>query len=52
MKPTKPSWVYVYDKDGNQYVCQMESVKDPKELTDDEKAGCADLSKAQFDHVG
>ena len=52
MEATKPSWVYVYDKDGNQYVCHIENIKDPKDVTDDEKDQCADLTKAQFDHVG
>lgn len=36
----KDRFVFVKDEDGNEYVCRMEDLKNPDELTDEEKAAC------------
>ncbi len=33
-------FVMVKDKDGNEFVCRIEDLKRPDELTEDEKAAC------------
>ena len=36
----KGGYVYVKDQDGVEYICRMEDLKKPDELTDEEKAAC------------
>ena len=36
----KKTYVYVKDSDGVEYVCRMEDLKRPDELTEAEKANC------------
>lgn len=36
----KPSYVYVKDDQGVQYVCKLKDLKKPNELTEEEKANC------------
>ena len=36
----KGKYVYVKDSEGTEYVCRLEDLKRPDELTEDEKAGC------------
>ena len=45
---TKSSMVYVYDKEGNAYICDIDSLKDASKVSDKEKANCTDLNRAQF----
>jgi hypothetical protein len=47
-EPTKGHMVYVYDKEGNAYLCELSDLKDPKKVSDKEKAGCTDLDRATF----
>jgi hypothetical protein len=46
--PTKGSLVYVYDKEGNAYLCELSDLRDPKKVSDKEKANCTDLDRAMF----
>lgn len=39
-KKLKDRFVLVKDKDGNEFVCRIEDLKRPDELTEDEKAAC------------
>lgn len=34
--------VWVTDKDGNQFVCPMNALKNPNQLTEEEKSRCVD----------
>jgi hypothetical protein len=45
---TKSSMVYVYDKEGNAYICNIEDLKDPKTVSAKEKADCTDLDRGAF----
>ena len=36
----KSSYVYVKDEQGVQYVCRLEDLKKPNELSEEEKANC------------
>ena len=40
-KGTKP-FVWVKDKAGNEFICPVESLKDPKKATDEELKECID----------
>ena len=46
--PTKGSLVYVYDKEGNAYLCEFSALKDPKKVSEREKANCTDLDRGMF----
>lgn len=39
-KKLKDRFVFVKDKDGNEFVCRIEDLKKPDELTEEEKAAC------------
>ena len=39
-KKLKERFVFVKDKDGNEYVCRIEDLKKPDELTEEEKSAC------------
>jgi hypothetical protein len=45
---TKTSKVYVYDKEGNAYICDIDDLRDASSVSDDEKATCTDLDKMAF----
>ena len=45
---TRGSMVYVYDKEGNAYICDIDSLKDASTVSDEEKASCTDLDRGQF----
>jgi hypothetical protein len=45
---TKSSMVYVYDKEGNAYICNMEDLRDASTVSDQEKADCTDLDRGGF----
>lgn len=38
----KPRFVWVKDREGNEYVCPIHALKNPNELTEEEKAKCVD----------
>jgi len=40
-KAAKP-FVWVKDKAGNEYICPLDSLKDPKKATQDELKNCVD----------
>ena len=41
---TKTSWnmVWVKDRAGNEFVCSVDALKDPKSMSQDELKNCAD----------
>jgi hypothetical protein len=41
-KPVKERFVLVKDGAGNAYVCPINALKNPNELTEEEKAACVD----------
>jgi hypothetical protein len=45
---TKGSMVYVYDKEGNAYICDIDDLRDASQVSDEEKAGCTDLDRGGF----
>lgn len=38
-------FVWVTDKKGNQFICPMDALKDPKHATKEELASCVDEAK-------
>ncbi len=50
-EPTKPSdpLVWVKDKEGNEFICSMSSLKDPKKASKEELAKCVDSGSAAYD---
>jgi hypothetical protein len=47
-EPTKGSMVYVYDKEGNAYICDIDDLRDAATVSDEEKASCTDLDRGGF----
>jgi hypothetical protein len=47
-EPTKTSWNYVWVKDraGNEFICDLKDLKDPKTASDEELKKCVDDAKA------
>ena len=45
---TKSSMVYVYDKGGHAYLCDISDLRDASTVSDEEKASCTDLDRAAF----
>jgi hypothetical protein len=47
VKPTKAAkpFVWVKDKKGNQYICPLDALKDPKKATQKELKSCIDDAK-------
>jgi len=45
---TKGSMVYVYDKEGNAYICDIDDLRDASTVSDEEKASCTDLDRGGF----
>ena len=41
---SKERFVWVKDKEGNEFVCPIKALKDPSELTEEEKARCVDAA--------
>lgn len=44
--------VWVKDREGNEFICQASSLKDPKGLSEDEKKQCVDSAKVAQPHAG
>lgn len=40
----KDRFVWVKDREGNEFVCAAASLMDPKDITDEEKAQCMDAA--------
>ncbi len=38
----KDRFVWVKDREGNEFVCPVDALKDPDQLTEEEKARCMD----------
>ena len=38
------SMVWVQDRDGREFACYRDDIKDPEALTEDEKAKCMDVN--------
>ena len=45
---TKGSMVYVYDKKGHAYICDIDDLKDASTVSDEEKSTCTDLDHGAF----
>jgi hypothetical protein len=45
---TRTSKVYVYDKEGNAYICDIDDLRDAKSVSDEEKSKCTDLDAMAF----
>jgi len=50
-EPTKVSdpLVWVKDREGNEFICHMSDLKDPKEATKEELSKCVDSGSAAYD---
>jgi hypothetical protein len=50
-EPTKPSdpLVWVKDKEGNEFICHLSQLKDPKKATKEELDQCVDSGSAAYD---
>jgi hypothetical protein len=50
-EPTKPSdpLVWVKDKEGNEFICHLSQLKDPKKASKEELAACVDSASAAYD---
>lgn len=44
MKGGYESLVWINDKDGREYVCALDDIRNEHELTDEEKAKCMDVN--------
>jgi hypothetical protein len=40
--------VYVHDKQGNAYICDIDDLREPSRVSDKEKTTCTDLDHGQF----
>jgi hypothetical protein len=40
----KDRFVWVKDREGNEFICAIDALKDPNELTEAEKARCVDAA--------
>lgn len=50
-EPTKPSdpLVWLKDKEGNEFICHLSQLKDPKKASKEELAECVDSGAAAYD---
>jgi hypothetical protein len=44
--------VWVKDNEGNEFICQASSLKDPKSIGEEEKKNCVDSAKVHQPHAG
>jgi hypothetical protein len=47
-RATRSSLVYVYDKSGNAYICDIDDLRDASTVSAEEKASCTDLDRGGF----
>lgn len=54
MEPRKPSNVTVWVKDraGNEFICPLDALKDPKNASKEELDQCVDSAKVHQPHAG
>ena len=45
-------FVWVKDKAGNEFICQMDALKDPKHATEEELKNCVDDAKSPQPFAG
>lgn len=50
-EPTRPSdpLVWVKDKEGNEFICNLSQLKDPKKASKEDLANCVDSGSAAYD---
>lgn len=50
-EPYKPSdpLVWVKDREGNEFICHMSQLKDPKKASPEELKNCVDSASAAYD---
>ena len=50
-EPTKPTdpLVWVKDKEGNEFICHLSQLKDPKKASKEELSKCVDSVSAAYD---
>jgi hypothetical protein len=41
--------VWVKDREGNEFICHMSGLRDPKNATNEELAACVDSGSAAYD---
>ena len=51
-KGSKNNYVWVKDKVGNEFMCPMDSLKDPKDATKEELSNCVDDATASVNPKG
>ena len=49
---SRQQFVYVKDKVGNEYVCPVNVLKKPEELTEEERSGCIEDASVAQPHAG
>ena len=49
---SRQQFVYVKDKAGNEYVCPVNVLKKPEELTEEERSGCIEDASVAQPHAG
>ncbi len=50
-EPTRPSdpLVWVKDREGNEFMCHVNSLKDPKKVSQEERDQCVSSGSAAYD---
>jgi hypothetical protein len=50
-EPTRPSdpLVWVKDKEGNEFICKLSQLKDPKKASKEELSSCVDSGSAAYE---
>ncbi len=50
-EPTRPSdpLVWVKDREGNEFICHVKSLKDPKTVSKEEQDQCVNSGSAAYD---
>jgi hypothetical protein len=48
----RKNMVWVKDKAGNEYVCDLSALEDPKKLSEEEKKHCIDDASVHQAHAG
>jgi len=45
-------FVWVKDRKGNEYICPMDALRDPRAVTDDELKGCINEATSPHPYAG
>ncbi|MEN6490257.1 MAG: hypothetical protein ABFD66_15490 [Smithella sp.] len=51
-KPGRVPFVWVKDKAGNEFICQVDALKDPKKATEEELKNCVNDAKSPQPFAG